>query len=991
MIKRRSRRPGRKSLRFESLENRQLLAGLVSWWTADNTAADAVGVNHGTLVSGATYTAGQVGQAFRFDGIDDRVQVTDSESLKLTASMTIEAWVRADADSPTAGGPILFRGDDRGGLDPYVLTRDSNNTIRFGISPSNNQGVSIGAPMPIGQFFHVAATLDDATGAMRLYINGVLKAQTVTSVRPFGDLDPAYNPSIGIGNHGGWPTTPHNFPFHGLIDELKVYDIALSQAEVQASFNAKKGDLQPTISISNASFTEGDRPVNYSGNLVDSLAGLVTPYQMIHGPDGHLYVSTFQGSSVLRFDAVSGLPLPAPGKTGAEFVTPYAGGLNTARSIAFGPDGNLYVASQWSDEVLRFDGTTGDPLGALVTSGSGGLDHPRGILFHTDGYLYVCSVGGAAAALGRDSILRFDATSGAPAGVSGQPGNATFISSGSGGLDNPSQIVFENGSFYVASMSPSTSNSVLRYGTNGSFLGAFVTTGSGGLAGPADLAFRGGFLYVVSSSNNKVLRYNGATGAFVDELISDSGLFAPLGLLFDANGNVLVTSRDTNEIRRYGDSSDAIFTINLSAPFPTPVSVSYATLDVSASADNDYTPVSGTAEFEPGQWQKVVRVPILDDAFSEATETFVVNLSSPTGGLITDGQGVGTINDDEMPPTKFYVVDDASQNRTFEYTAAETLVESYSVNSGNSAPRGVAASLAGDKIWVVDANRKVYVYNTTGGSLGSWMAGTLANKAKPEGVTTNGTDIWIVDGRSDKIYEYANAASLVTGAPTANSFFALASGNTNPKDIVTDGQSLWVVDDGAKTDKVFKYTLSGSLVGSWTIATSGATSPTGITLDPAAPSDLWIVDNGTDRVYQYTDALLKTSGSLAAAASFLLAPGNANPQGIADPPAPGAAVSGAPASSAPVELADLAFASLSAHERPSQRLWLSDGVLGKTNGAERIPLRPPLSVSASVNVDHSGTRSWTPARRPGFEGVPRFADEVDAALADLAVPFCLEK
>ena len=82
----------------------------------------------------------------------------------------------------------------------------------------------------------MAATLDDATGAMKLYMNGELVAQTVTTVRPFGDLDPASNPGVGIGNHGGYPTTPHNFPFDGLIDELSVYNRALTAGEIQGIY-----------------------------------------------------------------------------------------------------------------------------------------------------------------------------------------------------------------------------------------------------------------------------------------------------------------------------------------------------------------------------------------------------------------------------------------------------------------------------------------------------------------------------------------------------------------------------------------------------------------------------------------------------------------------------------------------------------------------------------------------------------------------------------
>jgi hypothetical protein len=85
------------------------------------------------------------------------------------------------------------------------------------------------------------------------------------------------------------------------------------------------------------------------------------------------------------------------------------------------------------------------------------------------------------------------------------------------------------------------------------------------------------------------------------------------------------------------------------------------------------------------------------------------------------------------------------------------------------------------------------------------------------------------------------------------------------------------------TGKVFKYTLSGSLLGSWTISAGGG-SPTGITLDLGNNGDLWIVDSAIDRAYQHVGAASRTSGSLSAAKNFLLAAGNTNPQGIADPP-----------------------------------------------------------------------------------------------------------
>jgi hypothetical protein len=162
------------------------------------------------------------------------------------------------------------------------------------------------------------------------------------------------------------------------------------------------------------------------------------------------------------------------------------------------------------------------------------------------------------------------------------------------------------------------------------------------------------------------------------------------------------------------------------------------------------------------------------------------------------------------------------------------------------------------------------------------------------------TDVWIVDAGSDKVFRYAGAADRLSGSQNAASSFSLNKGNRNPTGIVTDGTYLWVVNNST-TDKVFKYTLSGSLVGSWTIS-SGGGSPTGITIDPANPSDIWIVDNASDLVYQFTAAANRTSGSQSPAASFALAAGNTNPQGIADPPAIGATVTGAAVSQAPSDL-----------------------------------------------------------------------------------------
>jgi hypothetical protein len=228
------------------------------------------------------------------------------------------------------------------------------------------------------------------------------------------------------------------------------------------------------------------------------------------------------------------------------------------------------------------------------------------------------------------------------------------------------------------------------------------------------------------------------------------------------------------------------------------------------------------------------------------------------------------------------VLNDATTNIAYKYAVDGTSQGSHALVAANAAPRGAASSAALEKSWIVDANRNVYVYSTSGALLGSWSAGTLANNATVEGIATNGTDIWIVDSKSDKIFHYAGGASRLSGNQTATSSFSLASGNTTPKDMVTDGAHLWVVDDAKQSDKVFKYTVAGSLVGSWTIGTANK-APTGITLDPNQIGDIWIADSGTDRVYKYTAATALNGGSLSPTSSFALASGNTNPHGLVIP------------------------------------------------------------------------------------------------------------
>jgi len=96
-------------------------------------------------------------------------------------------------------------------------------------------------------------------------------------------------------------------------------------------------------------------------------------------------------------------------------------------------------------------------------------------------------------------------------------------------------------------------------------------------------------------------------------------------------------------------ASTATFTVNLSTAASGPVTVNYATANGTAEAGSDYVAGSGTLTFAAGQITRTVIVVINGDTAAEPNETFVVNLSSPVGATMADGQGQGTIvNDDAL-------------------------------------------------------------------------------------------------------------------------------------------------------------------------------------------------------------------------------------------------------------------------------------------------------------------------------------------------------
>ncbi len=149
--------------------------------------------------------------------------------------------------------------------------------------------------------------------------------------------------------------------------------------------------------------------------------GLDRPTGMAIAPNGNLIVASRENHSVLEYHGLTGMFI-------RELVQSESGGLAWPHGVAYGPDGNLYVTSALADsqQVLRYDGTTGEFLDAFVSvEDNGGLTLPRGLLFKPNGNLLVAS-------LFTNQILEYDGKSGAFIGQFNHGGTETALT-----LDRP--------------------------------------------------------------------------------------------------------------------------------------------------------------------------------------------------------------------------------------------------------------------------------------------------------------------------------------------------------------------------------------------------------------------------------------------------------------------------------------------------------------------------------------------------------------------------
>jgi hypothetical protein len=242
--------------------------GLVAWWPGDGTAMDVVGTNHGTLQGGATYVAGKVGQAFSFDGVNSYVQLPLNlfpypTSGTGNAPFSFELWF-----ATSAGGVILGQQNTApftpptGAIPAVYIGTDGKLYSQMFWKGSVDPTVSA-TPVNDGGFHHAAVTYDGANEVV--FLDGVAIGGSSFVQQVYAG---SYQYQIGTGYSANWPAGNGGwYSFNGLLDEVSLYNRALSSDEVASIYAAGSAgkcftnDPAPVFII---------QPTNQTGYILNS-------------------------------------------------------------------------------------------------------------------------------------------------------------------------------------------------------------------------------------------------------------------------------------------------------------------------------------------------------------------------------------------------------------------------------------------------------------------------------------------------------------------------------------------------------------------------------------------------------------------------------------------------------------------------------------------------------------------------------------------------
>ncbi|HXH12490.1 MAG TPA: LamG-like jellyroll fold domain-containing protein [Alphaproteobacteria bacterium] len=324
-------------------------SGLVAAYSFDEgsgtTVADDSGNGHTGTISGGIWTAqGKFSSALVFDGVDDFVTVSDSPRLDLGDQGTIAAWVQLNALGKWHG--VIAKGNaNTDAVHNYALEITDTNLIRC-ILGDGTAALRLDASLSpvVGQFYHLACTWDGTT--VRLYVNGTLDRSTAQTLTPAGNTAPLF-----IGQFGG-----NVDRFDGTIDEVRIYNRALTTNEIQTDMNTPVTPPPggaPVAAFSGAP-TSGAAPLPVA--FRDGSSGSITAWSWDFGDGG---TSTAQHPSHTY---------TSPGSYTVSLTVTGPGGADTETKAA-------YVTVNMPPPVAAFSGTPTSgaaPLPVAFRDGSSG-------------------------------------------------------------------------------------------------------------------------------------------------------------------------------------------------------------------------------------------------------------------------------------------------------------------------------------------------------------------------------------------------------------------------------------------------------------------------------------------------------------------------------------------------------------------------------------------------------------------------------------------
>jgi hypothetical protein len=253
----------------------------VGWWNfdedEDGTALDWSGQgNHGEIFGDPVYVSGFNLMGIEFDGIDDYVDVPQvfSTDQETGTDLTLMAWINAEVAAPSGtigrDGSGLIWSDHAGGGDHFTLSV-LGTKLAFETGPSGNPTTTSSSDIVRGEWVHVAVTRAESTKDVEIFINGTLD----TTGNHSGDDNVGSNPRIIIGAN-----LLDSRYFRGTIDEVRIYDRVLAEAEITMSM---RGNLLLAWNPSPSNGAEID--IKHTGPISWSPGDEATQHDVYFGTD----------------------------------------------------------------------------------------------------------------------------------------------------------------------------------------------------------------------------------------------------------------------------------------------------------------------------------------------------------------------------------------------------------------------------------------------------------------------------------------------------------------------------------------------------------------------------------------------------------------------------------------------------------------------------------------------------------------------------------